>query len=125
MEKAPVKGVVLYDGKPLSEGGVQFYPVGVGPMAAGRISKDGSFELTTANPGDGALVGEHIVVVTPCTDINQAAFDRGMQGKTAVKQPDDVIPQLVRSRSTSRLKVTVESGFNEFSLDLAEIESDE
>jgi hypothetical protein len=60
---APVKGKVLLDGQPLTSGRVSTVPK-VGRGANGAIKSDGSFELTTESPGDGAVIGTHSVTVT-------------------------------------------------------------
>jgi hypothetical protein len=63
-----VSGKVSYQGKPLDAGRVVFTPVaGKGGEsdqgASGEISSDGSYEMTTFNTGDGAVLGQHIVTV--------------------------------------------------------------
>jgi hypothetical protein len=64
-ETAPVRGIVLVDGKPLNFGRVQFSPIANGDsMKAGKagfgyIGADGRFTLTTYKPEDGAVVGQH------------------------------------------------------------------
>jgi hypothetical protein len=68
-ELAPVVGVVQIEGRPFSEGKVMFAPIArgrdrkAGRPAFGRLAADGSFSLTTNEPGDGAVVGEHWVTV--------------------------------------------------------------
>ncbi|QDT66991.1 hypothetical protein [Calycomorphotria hydatis] len=67
-EVSPVKGVVIYQGNPLSGGSIQFIPDSsqgtTGRMATGKIGPDGTFELTTYEPGDGALPGHHKVTIS-------------------------------------------------------------
>ena len=63
-----VSGKVSYQGKPVDAGRVVFTPVaGKGGEsdqgASGEISSDGSYEMTTFNTGDGAVLGQHIVTV--------------------------------------------------------------
>jgi hypothetical protein len=63
-----VSGKVSYQGKPLDAGRVVFTPVaGKGGEsdqgASGEINSDGSYEMTTFNTGDGAVLGQHIVTV--------------------------------------------------------------
>jgi hypothetical protein len=61
----PVKGTVTYKGKPLTRGTVRFEP-DAGREAEGQIGPDGTFTLTTFQPGDGAIPGAHrIAVFTP------------------------------------------------------------
>jgi hypothetical protein len=65
---APVRGKVLCSGRPVSEGIVQFAPVTSAPQqgnkaarpgksGAGEIRPDGTFEVSTYELGDGAVVG--------------------------------------------------------------------
>jgi hypothetical protein len=61
----PVKGTVTYKGKPLKRGVVRFEP-DAGREAEGTIGPDGTFTLTTFQPGDGAIPGAHrVAVFTP------------------------------------------------------------
>jgi hypothetical protein len=61
----PVKGkVVLGDGKPLTSGRIHFAPQRQpGRPAAGTISRDGTFTLTTVTEGDGAETGDYRVYI--------------------------------------------------------------
>jgi|GEM_PF-3557308 len=64
----PVSGFVRVDGDPVTEGYIVLNPVPgsdadpltSGKAASGTFSSDGSFELTTYETGDGAIVGKHI-----------------------------------------------------------------
>ena len=72
-QTAKVTGNVTVDGKPLPFGRVQFSPVGSSDlMAAGKsgfgyIQEDGSFHLSTFGENDGAVVGQHRVIITSKT----------------------------------------------------------
>jgi hypothetical protein len=71
----PARGTVTYaDGSPVTEGFVVFESKGQEPRttARGEIRSDGSFELGTHKPGDGALPGNYQVLVTPKSDPNAA-----------------------------------------------------
>ncbi len=57
-----VQGVVTLDGEPLSAGSIQFWP-DVGRPSRSSINEDGTYELTTFDAGDGALVGNHVVTI--------------------------------------------------------------
>jgi hypothetical protein len=64
----PVRGkVTLDDGKPLTRGLVLFEASGDGPrvMARGEVQPDGSYQLSTHKPGDGALPGRYRVLLNP------------------------------------------------------------
>lgn len=59
--------VAFPDGSPLSGGWVEFQPVEA-PLsvgARGEIGPDGTFQLTTFEPGDGVIEGEHRALVVP------------------------------------------------------------
>src|SRR4051794_38548947 len=70
-KRAPVfwvKGVVKYQGKPLTTGVVAFHHTDQkSPLVKGEIGADGTFQLTTARPNDGAAPGEYRVTVTSMT----------------------------------------------------------
>src|SRR3954471_14539562 len=59
-ETVEVKGrVLLSNGDPLTAGRVVFVAAdGISPPASGDVGPDGSFALTTQNPGDGAVPGQ-------------------------------------------------------------------
>lgn len=59
----PVTGKVTVDGVPVAGAGVLFTPKGGGRPAHGETKADGTYELTTARPGDGALPGEYVVTI--------------------------------------------------------------
>ena len=63
---APVTGVVLYKGKPLTHGSIMFQP-DAGPPGRSVIGSDGTFTLWTFEENDGAIVGRHRVRVA-CYD---------------------------------------------------------
>jgi len=59
-----VRGTVTLGDKPLAGATVVFIPDGdKGRQANGTTGKDGSFQLTTFKPDDGALAGNYKVVV--------------------------------------------------------------
>ena len=61
-----VHGMVVYpDGKPLTEGTVEFETLhGKKPITAtGEINEDGTFQVGTYEPNDGAIAGTHRVAV--------------------------------------------------------------
>lgn len=59
--------VTFSDGKPLAGGRVEFLPAAgrVGPTARGVVQPDGSFQLSTYRPNDGAVEGEYVAMVAP------------------------------------------------------------
>jgi hypothetical protein len=70
---------VTYKGEPVKYGTVSFVPDASkgtdGPIAMGNIKDDGTYILSTSDPGDGALVGHHKVSIvgldpTPVTKVD-------------------------------------------------------
>lgn len=59
----PVSGTVLYNGKPLPFGSIQFQP-DKGQAAMGEIQSDGSFKLSSYVLDDGAVPGRHLVSIS-------------------------------------------------------------
>jgi hypothetical protein len=77
--------ITFADGTPLAAGWVSLQPVdpASSTSARGQVQADGTFELTTYTPGDGAAVGEYRVVV-----VGQLLGDREQQ-KPGLSQPID------------------------------------
>jgi hypothetical protein len=105
----PVHGKVLFpDGKPLTKGSVEFELLDQEKpsTATGEISDDGTFELGTYKPDDGAIAGRHRAVVIADHEIG-----------TGVERPGIVPPTALHPRfrdfKTSGLEFTVEPGKNE------------
>jgi hypothetical protein len=61
-----VSGKITVKGKPVGYGSVMFVPA-AGPVASGTLDPSGAYTLTTFKPNDGALVGDHKVVVEAYT----------------------------------------------------------
>ena len=67
--RVPVSGQVLIDGVPLQYGYVRFVPKG-SRASGGKIDKNGRYTLTCFEPGDGAVVGKHLVEVSACEPLS-------------------------------------------------------
>jgi hypothetical protein len=115
-----VSGKVSYQGKPLDAGRVVFTPVaGKGGEsdqgASGEISSDGSYEMTTFNTGDGAVLGQHIVTVVvqkgemPKPDAN---------GHINYVLPKNATPVKYATADKSPLRCTVVAEGMTFDIDL-------
>jgi hypothetical protein len=103
----PVHGTVTYaDGRPVTEGMVVFESKGDDkPVTArGDIRADGSYELSTFKPGDGARPGKYQVLVAPKFDPN--AVD-------GPARPPPFDPRYADFR-TSGLEVEVTAGTNDY-----------
>lgn len=101
---APVQGIVRLDGQPLSTGTVYFTPEKGGRSAAGKISSDGTFELSTFSEGDGASVGVNRVSVI--------AFVGGSGGNSLddTAERRSLIPLHYTSPEGSNITFDVKSG---------------
>ncbi len=62
-DTSPLHGTVTYDGKPVTEGTIDFLPMAgsdsqeMGKPAAAKISEDGSYTAGTYASGDGVIPG--------------------------------------------------------------------
>ncbi len=122
-----VSGTVTYKGQPVTVGLVTFVPVGgagsqTGQSATGEIGKDGSYVLSTFENNDGAVLGEHIVVVQ--SRVDDPALSGGdmpipdAQGRLKIKPPKHLVPQKYGLPDKSPLRHTVVEGSNTFPIDL-------
>ena len=77
-ETGQVTGKVTIDGQPMTYGRVQFAPIAtqdqleVGKPAFGYIQSDGGYRLSTYGNDDGALVGQHRVIILNKSETEQA-----------------------------------------------------
>lgn len=100
LKPVPVKGSVLYKGKPLTGGTVRFEPEDGGREASGNIEPDGTFTLTTFQAADGAVAGKHRVAVDPPADKPKA------------------LPAKYKSAASSGIVLDVSSDKTEYVVDL-------
>jgi hypothetical protein len=110
----PVKGKITLDGKTMKGGGtIAFIPLGrqEGKAAGGEIAEDGSYQLTTYQPGDGSMAGEFRVVILQTTDKEpEATPDGKIAAKaTATVKLEDRIPHVYGDGQNSPLKAKVEA----------------
>jgi hypothetical protein len=118
----PVRGVVRLNGKPLDRARVTFAHTTAGISAYGETDAEGVFNLTTFEPGDGAVPGQYHVAVSKVeephrTGANNAppVFQHGAGGQHARW----LIPQRYSNLTTSKLTADVpEAGTNDIVLDL-------
>ena len=113
-EMARVRGTVSYQGKPLTKGTITFVSTDEKrPNATSAIGADGSFDLQTVEPGDGAQLGDYVVTVSGIgTD---EILDYIPKKPVENKSP---IPLKYGAVDTSGLKQTVKSGRNHFDIKL-------
>ena len=101
LETVAAEGVVMLDGEPLADADVALSPE-KGPTATGRTDAEGRFKLTTYLPGDGAVVGDHIVTVN-----KQVAKGQDKQGYT---QYESMVPAVYVNPAKSPLSATIFPG---------------
>jgi hypothetical protein len=103
----PVRGRVLYEGKPAVGAVVFLHPVDLSEPTrsrpSGRVGKDGSFSISTPNLGDGAKPGEYLVTVVW----------RAEAGPGDSEEDEDLLPARYLDPKTSGLRITVKAGAND------------
>ena len=123
----PIRGKVVYNGKPLSQGEVRYVPVDpqVGRQARGKLDKSGNFEMTTLKAGDGVLPGKYKVVIVALAphpgEPGRTAPEPGEAPKPApVIQRGSLVPERYTIPRATPFEETVDSshpGYREFVLE--------
>lgn len=124
-ELRQVSGTVTHEGQAVEDATVAFINESSSRIASGRTDAEGGFYLTSYDDNDGALPGEHVVVISKTEELEDApslSMDEALKTRrskrTAAKH---LIPAKYASRDTSPLKVTVtENGPNQFALELTD-----
>ncbi|RUL87574.1 hypothetical protein [Tautonia sociabilis] len=124
-----VSGSVTYNGAPVTKGVVTFVPSGgagaqTGQPATGEIGSDGSFRLTTFESGDGAVVGDHVVLVQS-VEMDPSIEGGSMpipdaRGNLPIQPPKHLVPEKYSQTETSPLRFTVKEGSNTFEIELTD-----
>lgn len=119
-----VYGKVMYKGKPAEGGHIVFTPSSdkggaSGQSATGEIGPDGSFELTTFNTGDGAILGQHIATVT-LTEKGYVMPKPKADSTIDYKLPKIESPKKYATADKSPLRYTIVEGKNEINIELKE-----
>jgi hypothetical protein len=129
-KRYPVSGMVTYKGTAVDHGTINFMPVDntKGRAATGNI-ENGSYSLTTAAEGDGALPGQYNVTVNSL-EVSDNAELKAMTGggggqfphtKEFAKARDaakHLIPMKYSSLTSSDLKAEVKQESNKIDFDL-------
>lgn len=117
-----VAGQVVYQDQPVADATVAFYHKDSARPATGTTAADGSFYLTSFEDNDGALPGEHTVVVTKTVapaDDTQFSMDDAVTAPRARGKTQSLLPPGYASVKTSPLRVTVtDAGPNDFKIEL-------
>jgi len=126
LARHPISGSVTFDGKPLANGSIQFFPSATtGPaIASGAAIEEGQYAIPT---DEGLVAGPYTVRITSMGGkakakgkgkeaVGESVAEGAMPGFGAM-HPQDLIPP--RYNVTSELTATVkEEGPNEFNFDL-------
>ena len=111
----PVKGVVLFDdGTPVTSGTVEFLSKSQSINARGEIQPDGKFTLTTFRPNDGAVAGEHDIVILQSflsDSLGEVSHQQHGKGQKA-----RIVDPTLASYDTTTLSETVHEKENHFEL---------
>jgi len=102
----PVNGVVTYQGKPVPDASIMFYPSQGRKPATGKADASGKFQLSTFGSNDGVIAGEHKVTVN--------AFEKTSEGVSM----KSAIPVKYSNPSSTPLTLTVSESDDEIKLDL-------
>lgn len=118
-----VRGTVTFDGKPIPTGSVRFFPLEGGRPAIGQIQSDGSYQLSTMQPGDGAKLGQYQVAIeaieSAATGPAPSSLDEEMQlGGTGNTSVTYLLPLEYSSHKSSGLTAVVEDRENTIDFDL-------
>ena len=118
-----VHGKVTYKGRPVTSGHIVFTPVegkggATGQTATGEISSDGTYELTTFNTGDGAILGQHVVTVVVREKGDQNLGKPDADGHIKYELAKSVTPSKYASVDQSPLRCTVVEGGTPFDIEL-------
>jgi hypothetical protein len=128
-KRYPVSGAVTYKGEPLESGQISFVPATPGETtreATGTI-ENGSYTLTTATDGDGALPGEYKVrIVAKAIDDTTIKKTIAQKGGGARQQDvgkafakgKNLVPAKYQLTETSGLTAKVEEKSNTVDFDL-------
>ena len=114
----PVSGTVTFeDGTPLANGFVQFRPVNSSSRvsAHSKIEQDGSFQLSTYGENDGALAGQHQVIIGE-PSLDPEKMDNPVYRRTR----RNLVPEKYKSYAMSGLQfeVTSDPDQNHFEIEL-------
>ncbi|WP_013627005.1 transthyretin-like family protein [Rubinisphaera brasiliensis] len=115
-----VQGKLVLDGLPLSNATIVFRSEQEDIAASGISDENGEFTLTTYEPGDGAVVGTHTVIVQKF-DPNTLPENIDLDMVDEVPEPKLLTPEKYSEFGTSDLTATVDaSGQNSITLDISQ-----
>jgi hypothetical protein len=131
---ASVKGKVTYKGAPVKGATVAFFGAKAPRAAAGTTNDNGEFELSTFDPGDGAVVGAHVATVSkPVVPIEEIGIDPNLSREAYIAAMEKAASRAIKSHAagsqlpakyadqkTSTLHFDVTGGENSFDIKLSD-----
>jgi len=108
----PVSGTVTYNGAPLADATLLFTPQ-TGPTSQAKSDASGKFTLVTAQQANGAVAGEHTVLVTKSeppkgmTEAQYEALVKSAGAGTELPPRRSVVPEKYSTLQESPLRVTI------------------
>jgi len=115
----PVSGTVLYNGKPLERGNINFVPDGPEGRAAGGTIVDGRYSLTTQTPRRRPLLpGKYKVkVVATASDPSKVTLNlKRRGGKSLTEDQKKLIeaayPQKIAAKAAATAKSLIPANYN-------------
>ncbi|RUL88121.1 hypothetical protein [Tautonia sociabilis] len=111
LNRMPVRGNITFEGEPLAEGTIQFYPeqTNTDSITGGSLIEGGSYSIPRA---EGLVPGRYQVRISSPSDEMTVEEDEAMPGLGPI-YPRDLIPSKYNVESELRVEVT-EDGPNEF-----------
>lgn len=130
--QATVTGSVMLDGKPIKpDSSIVFYCQDKDATAAGTVDSLGKFGLKAARTSIGIPVGSYVVMVRPpdppiassaAAGPSSPDYQKAMMQGGAEKPPTSTdIPEAFLSLTTSKLKLELNAGPNNFDIDLSKV----
>jgi hypothetical protein len=117
----PVGGVVLLDGKPLANAAVMFH-ASAGQSAYAITDRNGAFQLTTREPGDGVHPGDQRITVSLTIQEGgvqpNAARLEDYTKPIAPKKLAHIVPQIYNDPKTSPLSIVVAKPVRELKVEI-------
>jgi len=98
---ASVEGELSYQGKPVPNAYLAFFPDGEGEAGAAVTDKNGHFRVSTYRRFDGAVLGEHTVTV------NVPPEEPELPGVPENRHKPGIIPGIYVARETSPIRILV------------------
>ncbi len=118
---APVTVTLTLDGKPLADAAISFIQPQNPVPAAGRTDADGVAKMMTYKTDDGAILGEHNVMIIKTEISGKAAASQDSPDydpNAPAQKVKNLIPEKYNNPGTSGFKAHVQKGDNKFPFEL-------